>query len=353
MLAAGEASADLHAAAVIRELKKYYPDAEFFGMGGPEMAACGMECLHDMDALSVMGFTDVLPRLHQIIGVYRDLKRAMDERRPDLFIPVDLPDFNMRLAAAAKKRAVKVLYYVAPQAWAWRRSRARTLGRITDGLAVIFPFEENFFRAYGVDARYVGHPLMEHPPELTEIHWPPEHIALLPGSRQQEIERMLPLMLEAKRIVAGQKPGLSWYLPVAPGIDESRFAGIDTDIRLVRGLPPMDLAMVKSGTAVLEVALRGVPSILGYRTSELNYRIARKLVDLEHIGMPNIVSGREIMPELVQDEFTAEAMAAALLELMNDEGRYREIRRSFETLRASLDRGCAAEGVAQWAASML
>lgn len=355
-MVAGEASADRHSSAVIRALKKNDPGIEVFGIGGTNMKSAGMECLYGMEEFSVMGFSNVLPRVRRIYSIYKDLLRVIEDRRPDVVVPIDLPDFNMRLARGAKHLGAKVLYYIAPQAWAWRRNRAKDLSRITDGLAVIFPFEEAFFTSYGVNARYVGHPFMEDLTETQEQHpaWPPRNIVLMPGSRRHEIETILPVMCEAKRKVQGKYPEIAWHLRVAPGIDQ-RYLEIlaDNDIKLSHTPPPSDLAVVKSGTSSFEMAVMGTPEVICYRTSGLNYRLAKTFVKLDHIGMPNIILGRGAVPELIQDGFTSEALAGEILKLVEDERRYREMQSAFSEMRERLGKSSPSRGVAEWIQSLV
>lgn len=353
-MVAGEASADRHAAGVIRALREIAPGVEVFGMGGPAMAEAGMECLYGIEEFSVMGFSDVVPRILHILSVYRGLCRAIRERRPAVVMPVDLPDFNMRLAKKAKGSGAKVLYYIAPQAWAWRRYRARTLARITDGLAVIFPFEEAFFSSYGIDARYVGHPALEDPDTgKPTASWPPRRVALMPGSRMQEIRAILPVMLEAMKIVQKEHPRLSWHLPVAPGIDPAAVAALaGPGIELTRGPVDADLAVVKSGTSCFETALKGIPEIICYRTSSLNYRLARALIRLECIGMPNIILGRMAVPELIQDGLTPERLAREMCGIVEDGKRYADMQRSFDEMREMLGGTGPSRRVAKWIAEL-
>lgn len=354
LMTAGEASADKHAALLIRALKDRLGQAEFYGLGGPEMVKEGFEARYPMTDVAVMGFSDVLPKLMRILSISWGLKRFMRTRRPDIFIPVDLPDFNMHLARYAHRRGIKVLYYIAPQAWAWRRRRAATLARITDGLGVIFPFEEEFFKGYGVNARYVGHPVLEHAPLVEDVVWPPKRVAILPGSRWDEIVRMLPVMLEAKRQIAPRHKDLRWFLPVAPGQDAQRIrAMVDPDIILTETLPKADLAMVKSGTACFEMALKGVPEVICYTTSAFNYKLAKSFITIDHIGMPNIAAGRTLAPELIQDSFTSHNLAFLMLRYINDKTLYQETRGAFLQLRATLGGKKASHEVAQWAQSLL
>jgi lipid-A-disaccharide synthase len=355
LVTAGEESADRHAACVVREIKKLLPDACVFGMGGHEMASAGVELIYSMKEISVMGFVDVLPKLAGILKVYSGLKKTIRERKPDLFIPVDLPDFNMRLAGFAKKSGIKVLYYIAPQAWAWRPSRARTLSRITDGLAVIFPFEEDFFRKSGVSAGYVGHPFLEENNVIpADSSWPVRRIAMMPGSRRNEITGMLPVMTEAKRIVDKEVRGIEWLLPVAKGLDWPFVKShTDEDVKLVSGIPDADMAVVKSGTACFEAAIKGIPEVICYRTSPVNYFLARLFVKVEAIGMPNIALGRKVVPELIQHDLTPERLAGEVLKYIGDRDLFMRTKKEFSQLRASLEGGKASEKVAQWAQRLI
>ncbi|HVN72169.1 MAG TPA: lipid-A-disaccharide synthase [Desulfomonilia bacterium] len=354
LMVAGEASADRHAAYVVRAVRQIMPGSEIFGMGGPEMAGAGMECTFSMGEISVMGFTDVFPKLLRILKVQNGLKRLMDERRPDIFIPVDLPDFNMRLAGHAKSRGLPVLYYIAPQAWAWRTYRARTLARITDGMAVIFPFEEQFFKTYGVNARYVGHPFLEETDLSRIASWPPKRIGIMPGSRRHEIEKILPVMLASKRRIEERHPDLSWHLPVAPGIDEEFIKPrVDGNVRLERGLPEVDLAMVKSGTSSLEMALLGIPEVICYKTSALNYTLAKAFIKIKNIGMPNIIARKTIVPELIQHDLTPEDLARTILLYVEERSLFEAAQRAFNELKQSLGDMKASENMAAWSQEIM
>ncbi len=354
-MVAGEASADRHAAAVIRALKGTVPGIEVFGIGGPQMQAAGMECIYGIEEFSVMGFSDVIPRIRRIFSVYKGLLRAIEDRKPGVVVPVDLPDFNMRVAKAAKRTEAKVLYYIAPQAWAWRRYRARSLSRITDGLAAIFPFEEAFFSSYGVNVRYVGHPFIENlTGAVGKASRPPRNIVLMPGSRKHEIRTILPIMCEAKAIVQKRHPEMVWHLRVAPGIDPLDIRSMaDGDIRFSTELPAADLAVVKSGTSSFEMAVLGIPEVICYRTTNLNYRLARTFVKVDYIGMPNIILGRAAVPELIQDGLTGEALAGEILTLIDDERRYHEMQSAFEEMRARLGTSHPSRGVAAWIQSLI
>ncbi|MEA2101764.1 MAG: lipid-A-disaccharide synthase [Thermodesulfobacteriota bacterium] len=355
MMVAGEASADRHASRVIRELNLRFDRPEIFGMGGPMMEAEGMECIYKINDLSVMGFSDVFSRLKKIFRVYTGVKGLISERKPDILIPVDLPDFNMGIAKRAKACGVKVLYYIAPQAWAWRRYRAKTLSRITDGLAVIFPFEQAFFSSRGVNARYVGHPLLEDNPAIMNARWPVERIMMLPGSRDHEIIRMLPVMLKAREIMDAVYPGRQWFLPLAPGIDKEQIRSMPgiQGITLTASMVQADLAMVKSGTASFEASMYGIPEVICYATSPMNYYLARFFVRMEYIGMPNIVAKKQIAPELIQGDLTPQGLAKAMMGYMDDVSQYQDVRRAFGALRAGMGTKKASYEVAEWAGTIL
>ncbi len=354
LMVAGEASADRHAAQVIKSLKNILPGVEIFGMGGPEMRSAGMECVYTMDEISVMGFSGVVPRLSRILAVMSGIKHLIKERNPDIFIPVDLPDFNMRLAKFAKAKKVKVLYYIAPQAWAWRKGRAKTLAKTTDGLAVIFPFEEKFFQSYGVNARYVGHPFLQEERKTIKAKWPPQRIAIMPGSRSHEVQEILPIMQGAKRILQKDYPSISWYLPMAKGLPKKLFEElVDSDVGLTESIPEVDLAMVKSGTSTFEMALSGVPEVICYKTSSLNYYLAKAFIGIDQIGMPNIVSGVPIVPELIQDQFTKQGLVLELRRYIEDESLYNSTQDAFIKLCSSMGSQKASEEVARWVRSMI
>jgi len=333
LLVTGEASGDLHAARLVRALRERGP-CEVSGVAGPELRAAGVECLARAEELAMVGFSEVAARLPLLLRTRRRLLEAYDRVRPDAVVLVDYPGFNLRLGPELKRRGARVFYYIAPQVWAWHASRARAMSRWVDRLAVVFPFEEPLFRAAGVAATFVGHPLLDDlEPEVDEARFRAEVgaadgaplLGLLPGSRPQEIARHAAPMLAAARALAAQRPGLVTLLALAPGLDAALAgAGASLDgVRVVHGRTRATQAFatacaVASGTATLETALFGTPQVVVYRTGRLNYAIARRLVKLSHIGLPNIVAGREVAPELVQDRLTPAALAAGLAPWFDD-----------------------------------
>ncbi|HET9985274.1 MAG TPA: lipid-A-disaccharide synthase [Longimicrobiales bacterium] len=326
LVAAGEPSGDLHGAAVAEALRRRWPQARLFGLGGPRMAAAGVELMADFGELAVMGFAEVASRLPFFVRLMRRLTAEMRRRGVDLVLPIDYPGFNLRLAGRARNAGVPVLYYIAPQVWAWHRSRIGKLAHLADRLAVILPFEEAIFREAGARVSFVGHPLLdsgEAGPSATELRAglgveAGPLLALFPGSRPQEVEKHLALFLEAAERLRTAHPDLQPVVARSPAVRAEAYAGVPypttadsrTLLRHARG------ALVKSGTTTLEAALAGTPMVIAYRTSRSTYALARRLVRVEHIGLVNLVAGRRLMPELVQDAATPAALAAALSPLL-------------------------------------
>ena len=319
LVVALEASADLHGAAVLRELKALRPDLRAFGAGGPRMRAEGFEALVRAEDASVMGIAEVIPALPRVLDAMDALYGAATERRPAAALLIDSPDFNLRLAKRLRERGVPVAYFIGPSVWAWRAYRVRQIARDVARMLVILPFEARFYADHGVRATYVGNPLADHraapPLQRAEI------LALLPGSRLQEIQRIWPPMLAAARLLRAQWPALRLLLPVAPTLDRALF-GAAPDVEFVESaaaaLASARAAVVASGTATLEAALALTPHVVVYRTSWLNWLIGRLLVRVKHIGLPNLLAGRGVVPELLQSACTPEAIAAATAPLLDE-----------------------------------
>lgn len=326
MVVAGEASGDNHAAALVAALKAKVPALSAFGMGGEKLAAQGVELVHGAHEISVMGVTEVLPRVPRILQVMGDLARAAKERRPDLAVLVDIPDFNLRLARRLKALGIPIAWYISPMVWAWRPGRVRTIAERVDLMLCILPFEEDFYRGSGVDARYVGSPVLEGlpppaPPESfrSALGLDParEVLALLPGSRPGEVRRILPALAEVAKRQRARRPALQVAVPVAPGLAraavERAFQG--QPVTLVDGRAPevvgaSTVAVVASGTATLEAGLMERPLVVVYRLSAPNWWLGKAMLGLERISLPNLLAGRAVVPELLQDDFTAEAVSA-------------------------------------------
>ena len=328
LISAGEASGDLHAGAVTRAVKQLNPAAEVFGMGGDCLRDAGGEVLFDIKDHSVMGFVEVLKKLPDIWKLRNAFIGLMETRKPDVLLTIDYPGFNMRLAKLAKERGIKVVSFIAPSAWAWRPSRAAGVVKVVDKIASIFPFEYDLYKSYGADLEFVGHPLVDTVKpslprkEAEELAGKrPGHplILLLPGSREMEIQRLLPVMLEAAKILRQKRPELDFAMPRAVTIPRERLEGpikqAGLDIKLTEGhnydvMSVADFAIATSGTVTLEAALCGLGCEILYKASAVSFWIAKQVVEIPYIGLPNIVAGRHIEPELLQADCTPGAGAA-------------------------------------------
>jgi lipid-A-disaccharide synthase len=363
LILAGEASGDLHGALLAEGLRTLRPDLALTGTGGARMRAAGVELLEEREG--VVGFVEVLRHIPAHWRLLRRLTARLRSGRVALVVCIDYPGFNMRVAAAARAAGVPVLYYITPQVWAWRAGRLRRMAEVITKAAVILPFEEELLRGAGIDATFVGHPLLDRAvamPSRAEararLGLPAEGevLALFPGSRAQEIRRHLDDFVAVARLLAERRPGLRAVLSVAPTI---ALRDDEVPLPLVRSasfdvLRAADVALCKSGTTTLEAAVAGCPCAIVYRTSPISYAIARRLVRIEHIGLLNIVAGRAVAPEFVQDAFTPEAVAAALAPLFERDGAARrEMEAGLAEVRARLGTPGASERVAAMAAGMV
>jgi lipid-A-disaccharide synthase len=353
LIVAVEASADVHGASVLRELRSLVPDVAAFGAGGPRLREEGCETLVRAEDLSVMGLVDVVPALPRLWRSLRTLRRAAEERRPRAALLIDSPDFNLRLAKRLRALGIPVVYFIGPTVWAWRRYRIRQIARDVVRMLVILPFEEAFYARGGVRATYVGNPVADAvrsspaSPAQKELRrtlgLDPDRpvLALLPGSRRGEIERIFPRMRDAASSLRQRVPGLQLVVPVAPTISrEDLLRGAPDGIVFVSGrafdvLRACDAAIVTSGTATLEAALAGAPAVVVYRTSWINWLVGRLLVRVKHLALPNLLAGRAVMPELLQSRCTPERIAESAAPLLDP--RNAERARQIEGLRAVRD----------------
>ena len=356
---AGETSGDLHAAALAAAIRRRHPSAEFRGLGGPRLAAEGTGLVADLDRLAIVGFVEVLRHLPYFLRLRRRVVDEWARWRPDVVVCIDYPGFNLRLAKAAHARGIPVLYYVAPQVWAWHRSRARTLAEWTDAVAVVFPFEEAVLRSAGARAHFVGHPLVER-----AASWPdrqtacrglgldPERpvLGLFPGSRRGEVRRLLTPFAAAARRLVQENGRLQVRVARASGLAEDlyrREAGLATVEDAVALLCASTAALVKSGTTTVEAALAGTPMVIAYRVNPLTYAIARRVVRVPHIGMVNLLAGRAVVPEFIQGAVRPRALARALGPLLDvDSEARRRMRGELETVRRGLGDAGASERTA-------
>ncbi len=334
LIVAGEASGEARAARLVEELRQRHPQVSFFGIGGARMREAGVDILVDCREMAVLGLIEVLRHYRRIKGVLERMRKLLRHERPDLLILVDYSGFNLRLAPTAKELGIPVLYYISPQVWAWRQKRIYKIREVVDQMVVVFPFEVELYEKAGVPVRYVGHPLvdevhsdLDRDGALREFGMDPTRpcLGLFPGSRRNELQRLLPTLLDAAERIHATRPEVQFLLPQASTLDSTE---IDT-LLAGRMLPltvvenrfydvtrACDAIATASGTATLEVALMGVPLVVVYRISGLSYRIMRRLIKLKHIAMCNIVAGEEVAKELLQDEVTAERISSELMRLL-------------------------------------
>ncbi len=348
-LSAGEPSGDLHGAGLAEALRRRWPEVRLYGLGGDRMAAAGVTLLAHVDQLAVMGFVEVGSRLPYFLRLWRTVRAELRTNPPDLLIPIDYPGFNLRLTRAAHTSGLRVLYYIAPQVWAWHRSRTRKLAAWADRIAVILPFEEPLFRAAGGRPVFVGHPLLDVEPEpvgregfCAPLGLDPARpiLALFPGSRAQEIQRHLALFLETADAVRSTMPGVQPVVAAGAGLPDTMY-GERTVPRTSDGwqlLHYASAALVKSGTSTLQAALTRTPMVVTYRVNPLTYALARRLVRVDHVGLVNLVAGQRAVPELLQDDATVQGLSGALLPLLDEDGAGRtEAIAALSQVRAALE----------------
>lgn len=372
MISAGEASGDHHAARFVQALQRRGQERELYGMGGPHLAAAGMDLVVDCRELAIVGIVEVLIHWRRIMRELKRLRARLHREPPDLLILVDFPEFNLKLAETARAAGVPVLFYVSPQVWAWRPHRVEKIGARVDMMAVLFPFEVDVYERARVPVRYVGHPLVDeiHPtvtPEQARAEFGLKAdrptLGLMPGSRRGEIERLLPLLLDAAARVQQQRGPLNLLLPLANTLDpdavRARIDASGLDVHLVPGgrsydvVPVCDAVITASGTATLEVALMGVPMAVVYRVHWLTWQIMHRLMTIDDIALANIVAGKRVVQEFVQHDAQPDALAAEAVRLLDD-GDYREeIRRGLATIRERMGEGGGPERMAMLIEEML
>ncbi len=381
MISCGEASGDVYAGALATALRRRAPDVELFGFGGRHLRAAGADLVGDFHGLSVTGLTEALRVIPRSFHMLRRLTRAARERRPDVCVAIDFPDFNFRLVAALRRLGIAVVYYVSPQLWAWRPGRMRVMQSSVDRVLVIFPFEEELYRRAGVPVEWVGHPLVDlacsTQPRSTFLraHGLIEQapvVALLPGSRANELERIVPVLASALPLIRARVPGVQFVVARAPNLPDRLFApliewqpagasspvgrretqapvpGVQISNRNGDGLPVLvcdhtddvlaasDVAITASGTATVQCALHERPMVVVYRLSPLTYRIGRPFVKVDTYAMANLVAGRRIVPELIQENFTPERVTEETVALLSDREHHARVRESLRCVRERL-----------------
>jgi lipid-A-disaccharide synthase len=371
LVVTGETSGDHHGAGVVEALLGIDAGIQVSAVGGDALNRAGARLLFHSKHLAVVGVMEVLSKFSHIWRAYQILKQTIAREKPSLLLLIDYPDFNLRVAKLAKRHQVPVLYYISPQIWAWRQGRAKKIARIVDKMAVIFPFEVPFYEQVGLEAHFVGHPLMDQEilmsdPEDAVKRFGLEKktpiIGLLPGSRPGEVTKLLPDLLDAAVIILREMPDAGFILPLAPGLDrdvvDMLIRSRKIPVTVVEGqfheaVNVCDLALVVSGTATLETALLAKPMVIIYKVAPLTYTIGRMLVDVESIGLANIVAGKKIVPELIQHEGTPARIAATALKIIKDPELARRMRAELTRVRGMLGEKGAAEQVAKLAYDMM
>jgi lipid-A-disaccharide synthase len=364
LFVAGEASGDLHAAGVAGALRRIRPDLELIAVGGAKLAEQGVQLIHHDHQLGVMGFLEVLKHVPRHFQLLRNIRKMLDRGEIALVILIDYPGFNMKVAAAAKAAGVPVLYYVTPQVWAWGAGRIPKLAQLVTKAAVILPFEEPLLRGHGIDATFVGHPLLDRTlnmptrqeaREALKLAQNTPVLALFPGSRQQEIDRHIDAFVATARELQTRIPGLQVIVSVAStvALDSSR-----CPFRLVHSaslsvLRAADVGLCKSGTTTLEAAIADCPLVVAYRTGRISYALAKRLVKVSNIGLVNVVAGREVAQEFIQDEIVPTRIADALQVLLDPTSeRRRDVLTGLAEVRARLGTPGAADRVAKMASAL-
>ena len=363
LIIAGETSGDQHGAAMIRVLREDFPDLPIFGVGGEQLRAAGVETLFDVEALNVVGLVEVLAKVPSGLLMARRLLRAARQRGAHVVVVIDAPGFNLPFARWAKQAGLRVVYYVSPQIWAWRQNRVHKVARRVDKMLTLFPFEVPFYAAAGVDAEYVGHPLLDCLPGLPArdqaartlgLDAQRSIVALLPGSRRREVELLLQPMLAALSLIRRDLPDMQAVLPVAPTVTEtvqkiaSGFSGAlrVVDQQSLTALCAADFAFVASGTATLEAGLIGTPMVIVYRVNRLTAWLAKRLLRVPYIGLINIVAGRQVVPELLQEAVSPHTMAAMALSVLQDPAEAQRIRGDLTALRVTMGEGGSSQRAA-------
>ena len=372
MLVAGEASGDLHGANLVKALRHLSPDLEILGIGGAKMKEAGVKVLFDINQMAIVGFAEVLSQFKRLRGVFLKTCQIISAQKLDALVLIDYPGFNLRLAAHLRKRKMElpIIYYISPQVWAWGGGRVKRIAKLVDRMLVVFPFEREIYRAKGLPVEFVGHPLLD---IIGEEETKREEIAadldislskplvgLLPGSRRQEVMRLLPLMLKAAKLMKKEKD-LQFILPRASTISSKEIHSLltpDSEVRVVtertyRVMASADLLLVASGTATLEAACLGTPMLIVYKVSFLSWLVTKPLIKIPHLGLVNVVAGRKVVPEFLQFQAQPGRIAAAALSLLEDKNRRELMKEDLKAIRAKLGQPGASQRAARLVLEMM
>jgi len=371
MIVACEASGDIYGAHLVKEATVLAPDLRFFGIGGDRMREAGVETLVDSADMAVIGLVEVIKHFDVIAAAFLKLKKILLNDRPDLLVLIDYPGFNLRLAKVARKAGVKVLYYISPQIWAWRQGRVREIASLVNHMAVIFPFEVPFYQSVGIPVSFVGHPLFDlvkvtinRTDAAASFGLDPSSkiVGLFPGSRRSEIQRLLPVIAAAAVLLKKQFPELQFVLPLASTLREEeitthlRSAGLDVTVtreRIHDLIRACDAVISVSGTVTLEIALVGTPMVVIYKVSPLTYQMAKRLVKVDNIALCNIVAGKTVVKELIQDKASPRNIADEVVAILRDHDYGNSIQLQLDRVRAKLESGGASRNVAHLILSLM
>lgn len=354
LISAGEPSGDLHGSNLTKALKELDPQLQIWGIGGRLMMKAGAQIHYPVADFAVLGFVEILRQLGKLKGVFRSLLKSVDRDRPDLAILIDYPGFNLRFARELKKKAIPIIYYISPQVWAWAPKRIEIIKRLVDKMIVIFKFEEDLYKKSGIDATFVGHPLIEVvKPSMSKLealkafNLSPHKktVALLPGSREIELSKLLPIMLKAARIIQKELSQVQFILSKSPTFQDETFQeklkGFEIPISLANDriydvINTCDLALVASGTATLETAILQKPMLIIYKLSTLSYLLLRPIIKIPYIGLVNVVAGRKIVPEYVQFGAQPDRIAQEAIAILQSNQRMGSIRTELSKVREKL-----------------
>jgi lipid-A-disaccharide synthase len=371
LLVAGEVSGDLYGAHLVEAVHHIDPEVQFFGVGGERLEKVGMKLLYPSQPLSVVGITEVLFKMGSILKAFRILRKSLERERPDLVILIDFPDFNLRLAKIVHQKGIPVIYYISPQVWAWRPGRVKLIAQRVNKMIVLLPFEVPLYEAAGVDVEWAGHPLLdlvkptlsrEMAFERFDLDPKRRTIGLLPGSRKHELKRLLPPLLVSAQLLQREIPELQFIIPLAAGIPRAGLSplikNISLPVKVVEGfaydvMNLSELLITASGTATLEGAMLGKPMVIIYRVSLLSYWIGRAMAQVDHIGLVNLVVGKGIAPELIQNDVNPKRIADEALRILRDPILYRRMTESMVEVRQSLGEPGATQRAAHIVTSLL
>ena len=359
-IVAGEPSGDIHSAILIRKLKELNPNIEFFGIGGKMMRAEGFNSIVPLEKIAIIGFVEVFKKIFFFLNLKKECEKIITSQKIDCFIPVDYPGFNLKLAKFATSKNIPVFYYIAPQLWAWGKNRWKKLKNITSKLLVVFPFEETFFSAKNIDAKFVGHPLLDNPifdyenVKQNEKNRMQNLISFFPGSRNQEVANNLQLFANAAKILAKQNPNLKFGFAASSNVSENNFDILketNIDYELYENSNELMLkskiGIVKAGTSTLEATLLNMNMIVAYRASKTHYWLGKKLINLDYIAMPNILANKLVVPEFIQVDANPEKLSATIQEFLDNQAKCDLQKQDFLRIREILGSSGASENAAK------